>query len=1143
MNWPLAIPLALRAMQARASDPAASAWVSANAGSGKTHVLSQRVLRLLLAGTPPAQILGLTFTKAAAANMAARIFHQLAEWTSLSDEKLARAIADTGAPVPGPRELEFARRLFARTIETPGGLKIQTLHAFCERLLRLFPFEGNVAAHFKVIDEREAAALLDEARDRALADMTASPASAAALELVAREAGAFGFDALLREALDHAETFDAFADASAYAAALRTRLALPPGVTAASVEAEMVGGEAKRARRRDWALTLESGSKNDQSLAMGLRETDQAEATEARAAALLRAFFTDGGGGAPRGGAERNLITKPLAKRAPSLAADLVAEQDRLNALRQLRRAARTLERSEALFAAAKTILTTFARLKAERGVLDFADQIARALALVTRSSAAWVLHKLDYGLDHLLLDEAQDTSAAQWRILAALSAEFFAGAGARTVNRTVFAVGDEKQSIFSFQGAAPEKFAEMRRAFEKRHREAERTFNEVPLTFSFRSSPTVLAAVDRTFEPQSTWRGVAEAGEPPPPHQAIRSKMPGVVELWPPIVPSPAPEPDDWRMPLDEPSRADAAVTLARRIARVISDWLAPDSGERVVDLDSGAPRRIRESDVMILVRRRNAFFEAMIRALKASRVKTAGADRLKLREHIAVMDLIAAGRAALSPDDDLTLACALKSPLIGLDDDDLFGLAARRSGSLIAALESARDGRAAEAAQKLAIWRARVKTLTPYGFYARILGEDGGRRALLGRLGPDAADPIDEFLALALAHEQRDPPSMHMFLAEVEATDAAIKRDMEGGSEGVRVLTVHASKGLEAPIVFLPDTCTASDGRQDPKLPPLAPARSGEAPLFAWSGKAAEDPEALVVARADGREKEAGEHRRLLYVAMTRAAQRLVVAGYETAKKRKPDCWYDLVHAGLAPSMSEAPAAWDASETILRFGEGLRAEDGGQSRPARPPGALPAWLRARAAAEPALLPVSPSRIGAGDEGGRERLELGRLAHGLLQILPDLAPDLRPAAAKAYLDAQGGALGEPARAALAAQVVGVVESPDLAALFGPGSRGEVALTGVLRRPGSADVPYNGRLDRLVAAEGCLSIVDFKLGKAPARPATAHVAQLALYRAALQPLYPALPVSAALAYLDGPTLVPIGPAELDAALEAALRSG
>ena len=487
--------------------------------------------------------------------------------------------------------------------------------------------------------------------------------------------------------------------------------------------------------------------------------------------------------------------------------------------LRERRRAALTLERSAALFVVARSILAAFARMKAERGVLDFNDQIARALALVTRSSAAWVLHKLDYGLDHLLLDEAQDASHPQWGILAALSAEFFAGAGARPKNRTVFAVGDEKQSIFAFQGAAPEMFAEMKRAFEKRHRDAERPFADVPLTFSFRSAQTILDAVDRTFRTELAWRGVATAGEPPPKHDAIRRDLKGVVELWPPIAPNPAPEPEDWRV-LEQPAEDDPPVVLAKRIAEVIKGWLRPTSPERVVDPASGEIRRIRESDVMILVRSRNAFFEAMIRALKAADVKTAGADRLKLKDHIAVMDLIAVGRVALLPDDDLTLACALKSPLMGFDDDALMKIAARRSGSLVDALAAADEGVAVEAARRLEGWRARAKALSPFAFYALLLGQDGGRRALIGRLGPEAADPIDEFLALALAHERREAPSLHNFLAQVETIDVEIKRDMEVETEGVRVLTVHASKGLEAPIVFLPDSCGGPDARHEPKL-----------------------------------------------------------------------------------------------------------------------------------------------------------------------------------------------------------------------------------------------------------------------------------------------------------------------------------
>ncbi len=590
--------------------------------------------------------------------------------------------------------------------------------------------------------------------------------------------------------------------------------------------------------------------------------------------------------------------------------------------------------------------------------------------------------------------------------------------------------------------------------------------------------------------------------------------------------------------MPLDERPQDDPAVTLARRIAEVIKDWLSAHSRERIIDASTGEVRRIRASDVLILVRKRNAFFEAMIRALKAARAPVAGADRLKLNDHIAVMDLIAAGRAALLKDDDLTLACVLKSPLIGLDEDALFKLAAGRKGSLANALAASYDGPAIAAARRLAVWRAWAEALSPFAFYARLLGEDGGRFALIGRLGDEAADPIDEFLTLALAHEQRQAPSLHNFLAEVEAADAEIKRDMEVETEGVRVLTVHASKGLEAPIVFLPDACGAPDARLDPKLMRLKPPKPGDPPLLAWAKKSNEDADAVAAARLKAHEAEAGEHRRLLYVAMTRAAQRLIVAGYQTTKSRPPDCWYDLVHSGLADLLQRAPAPFRGEDTILRYGEGLRVDDGGETPEARPREPLPGWLMDKAAPESAAPELSPSRIGVDGEGDRERIIEGRLAHALLEMLPKIAPGQREGAAKAYLELRGGALAEAARAALAAKVLTTIGAPELADLFGSDSRGEVSLTGLLPRPGRPDLPFSGRLDRLVLIHGGLLIVDFKLGARPDRAAAAHVAQLALYRAALEPQYPELPIRAALVYLDGPTLAPIGELELAAALDA-----
>ena len=359
-----------------------------------------------------------------------------------------------------------------------------------------------------------------------------------------------------------------------------------------------------------------------------------------------------------------------------------------------------------------------------------------------------------------------------------------------------------------------------------------------------------------------------------------------------------------------------------------------------------------------------------------------------------------------------------------------------------------------------------------------------------------------------------------------------------MEVETEGVRVLTVHASKGLEAPIVFLPDTCSAPNGRQDPRLMRLSRDRPNDPLVFAWVKSASLDANALADARAEARKAAAGEHRRLLYVAMTRAAQRLIVAGYESKNSRPADCWYDLVHAGLADSLVSAPAPFGDGKAILRFGEGLQAEDGAETPQIGRSKTLPEWLSVKAAPEPVPAPVSPSRIGMAGEGDRGRVHEGRLAHALLEMLPAVAPERRAGAASAYLELWGGGVAEATRAGLAAKVLAAIGAPELRSLFGPDSRAEVPLIGLLPRRGRPDLPFSGRLDRLVATGEGVTIADFKLGAKPERPAAAHVAQLALYRAALRPLYPELTIDAALVYLDGPTLAPIGEEELEAALEA-----
>ena len=944
MSAPVAPSDSTQSRQHRASDPRASAWVSANAGSGKTYVLTQRVVRLLLDGVPPSKILCLTFTKAAAANMSMRVFRLLADWTRLDDAALALALGGMGLERPDATMLTRARRLFARTVETPGGLKIQTIHAFCERLLHLFPFEANVAAGFEVIDDRRRADLLTAARDRVLSEGVRDEDGALgrALRDLAAETGASAFDDLLREAMGHRRlVLRALRDdpsGARYAADLRRAFNLGPDESEADIARAMMEDGIAPTEWIDLATLFETGSVNDKKAAEKLRKAARAATADEKLETYMGVFLTD------KLKPRAQVVTSAISKHRPDLPARMEKEQERLAGLLDRRKAAALVTRSRALLTIAGAIFAGYEDSQRRRGLLDFDDLIERTSNLIQKADAAWVLFKLDAGIDHILVDEAQDTSPEQWDILAKLAEDFLSGASARTLTRTFFAVGDEKQSIYSFQGAEPQKFGEMRRQFEKRHREAEKNFAPVVLNMSFRSSPGVLQAVDDVFKLAENARGLTFDNVVPP-HEAFKKELPGLVEIWPLEKPQETEQPRDWRLPLDRLDVQDPPVVVAKRIAETVRGWLAPGSGECVHEGTS--PRPIRPGDILILVRRRGPFFEAVIRALKEAYVPVAGADRLRLGEHIAVMDLVALGRACLLPDDDLTFACVLKSPLVGLDDEDLIALAPHRKGTLAAALEASTEPRHATAAVRLKQWRDLARSLSPFAFYARVLGADGGRRAMVGRLGPEAGDALDEFLREALAYEKDEPPSLTGFLARFEAADVEIKRDMEAASDAVRVMTVHASKGLEAKIVFLPDTCGTPSGKHDPKLYALD--GLGNDRLLAWSKNKDTDPTRLAAAREASRAAQEDEYRRLLYVAMTRAEERLYVAGFHGKNAPSQTCWYHMIQRALAASMSELPAPWNADASIWRS----TTQSTTQPWPPRAPLALVSAPPARAGAD----------------------------------------------------------------------------------------------------------------------------------------------------------------------------------------------
>ena len=845
--------------------------------------------------------------------------------------------------------------------------------------------------------------------------------------------------------------------------------------------------------------------------------------------------------------APRKFIATKAIKDA-NLLERLAAEQSRVCALLDRRRAVICRDRSAALLTVAHAVLTRYHNEKARRGLLDYDDLIDKALQLLTNIDAAWVHYKLDFGIDHLLIDEAQDTSHKQWQIVRQLVAEFTAGMGARGVTRTIFAVGDEKQSIYSFQNAAPKEFAEMRRYFARAHAASELGFVPGRLEYSFRSGENILAAVDIVFKDIAPSVTSDLAGFPP--HNALPDTPPGMVEIWEPVEPDEREEIEGWDAPFDTVSETSPRVKLAQRIARTVRRLV--DGHEPV-----GVERRAaRYGDVLILVRQRGELFEAIIRALKHEKVEVAGADRLVLTEHIAVMDLIALADALLLPADDLALATVLRSPLFGFSDDDLFAIAWDRAPlSLREALrrkagEKSGEREKFDAANVLLDRLAQdARSKTPFAFYAEILGAGRARHRFLARLGAEANDALDEFLNLAFDYERRETPSLQGFLAWLREARAEVKRDMEIARNEVRVMTVHGAKGLEAPIVFLADTMTPPAGPRHPRLLQLA----GNAVI--WAGRKADDAPPVAAARQATLAEAGDEYRRLLYVAMTRAADRLIVCGAEGERKRPDGCWYDLVRTPLEPFLVEEK---DGEDKVLRYRkaaappEPVPAADAPEEAASRE---FPSWLREFAPAQaPRAAPLSPSSAFE-DEIGRiaypaaaaadrqKALERGRIVHRLMQSLPDIPPARRQDALAHYLAAAGDfATAEAAE--IARQVFAILDEPRFADVFAPGSRPEVPIVGRIASPGGEPVEIAGQVDRLIVTGDAVLIADYKTDRVVPRElgeVAPYVTQLALYRAVLARLYPEKAVRAALIFTSGPILVEVPAAAMDAALDAELR--
>ena len=1118
-----------------AADPIASVFVTANAGSGKTKVLVDRIARLLLAGSKPSAFLCITYTKAAAAEMQRRLFERLGAWCVADDEALAKdlmSLAGPSAERPNARQLGVARALFARALETPGGLRIQTIHAFCERLLARFPLEAGVPPGFEIADEGRAAELLQATRASAV--LNADAETAAAFARFAARLHNESLDGLLnRLVLQRSEVLRfAKGDPAAALARLKQRHGAPE-----TAESFIRGILARAPWRRlaEAAALLAASSANDQRLARRIEDAREAQGAPPRAALaefVRIALKSDG---------ERygKCVTKKLRQLHPwidttiSEVGDLAEEaQEGLNAI----------DRAEDAVAAVTLTLrleSAYAAAKQRLGALDFEDLIAHAHALLARSEAApWVLYKLDGGIDHILIDEGQDTSAAQWELIAPLQDEFFSGAGAREKTRTVFAVGDPKQSIYAFQGADPDRFLAESQALERRTRASEQQFAAPVLETSFRSAPEILRAVDATFAGLDLAPGAPERFNEFR-HLASREHEAGLVEVWPIALRPAREEGKPWDAPLDVETGVTAPALLAKAVAREARRWI----DERQGVWEKGVLRPMLAGDVLALVRKRGALFYELIKAFKRQGLPVAGADRMTLKDEIAVEDCLALMRVALDPADDLALACVLKGPWCDLDNDDtdLFPLAyGRESGETLHARLMADNTLQYAAARAFVSELATRSNTDAFAFLSWALetawaDDRSGWERCFARLGAEARDPLEELLNRALKPGAHAASSLQRFLHEIETDAGQIKREMEAAGGNVRVMTVHGAKGLEAPVVILPD-CTGpvSDRPEDGLM------FGDDGPYLSPSERA--DDAATRMARSAYKEKALGEHLRLLYVAMTRARDRLIVCGAQHGNIRGGEAdqsWRKL---------AEKPLAELGEKIATPFGEGWRLGTPHIAKAVTPQAAstitLPAWAKQKIAHAKRVEFAAPSKMKSADAvfsprgDGQRRFRRGRMIHGLLERLPDVAPERRVEKAHLWLKRQGVDAQEAT--AYADEALAVISDPRFVMAFGAASRAEAPIVGE-----AGGRPVRGIVDRLAVDESGVLVLDFKTDRpAPedvADAPEAYVLQMALYREVMRKIFPEKAVRCALLWTEAPRLMELPAAAMDAVFDVLAR--
>lgn len=1108
--------------QRLACDPQHSVWVTANAGTGKTKVLTDRVLRLLLLGNAPEKIVCLTFTKAAAAEMLSRVQTELARWTRLSEDELNSHLTQLLGHHPAPDTIRHASQLFFTVIDAEEGLRIMTLHSLCQTLLQRFSIEAGISPFFKVMDERQSKQLIEQAR-RLLFTISHSPLLTQHLQALSRDLNEEQMNELMSAILAKRDWFEAQFRGNASPQALKTRLyhalSLTPEQEYETALRNLLDYTEAQKTELSYTITaLAAGSKTDQQRAEALTTwqhailhdvTPNAEALDGYLSCLLTAKHEP----------QKRLCTKAVLSSYPNSLAFLEQEQQRALSISQLRFNYTALENTLHVAALAEALIELYRHLKEQRGLLDFDDLISDTSQLLKQANIApWVLFKLDQGIDHLLVDEAQDTSPVQWQIIRLLADDFFSGDSARRQARSLFVVGDEKQSIYRFQGADPQAFMQMKHYFAQRVTQAQASWQPVSLSLSFRSTQAVLTLVDQLYQQEDARHGVLETGIELQ-HQPFRC-APGRVELWPLSHADESEQTADslpsWRhqsAPLT--SALSAREHCAEKIATTLAQWIREKRPlpARNRPLDAG--------DILILVRQRSGFYYRLIRALERHGLPVAGEDRLQLLEQLAIQDLLALLDFLLLPEDDFALANVLKSPFFAMEEATLFTLCYQRPGTLWQRVQESQP----TIAETLRNWLNKVDFLRPYELISHILDASGGREKLVARLGTAAHDALNELLSLAQDDERLHTPSLQRFVQQLRQDEISLKREMEQAGNKIRVMTVHGSKGLQAPIVILPDTT----GK-----PSKAPLLCFDNDIFFYPAGQAAQAMAVKSLKSKLQSQEMQEYRRLLYVALTRAADELYITGWMPANSKDipHGCWYQhLLQAMQQCGTEVSDGHWQLQDAFNAPHE-VQTEPAMTASPEGKTVHLPEWFYTQKPHEPSPpRPLNPSQSlqeaapGESPLASQSAIQRGICIHKLLEILPNIDEADRADAAILLLKKRGIAPNEAQR--WIDEVKAILNHPEFKPLFSSHSLAEVPITAML----DAERILSGQIDRLAMDEQNIWIIDYKTSRHIPNSSVdiplAYRKQLQAYAQTMQKIYPHKTIHLGILWTHAPRLMKV----------------